>query len=111
MSIALYRIVQEALTNIVKYAKARNVSVDLARTPTGVSLVLTDDGVGLPAGAETNRLSHGISGMRQRVRALHGEFRIRGTARQGTTIEVHLPLNPPPPGPQATQAGAHSAPA
>ena len=78
VSIALYRIVQEALTNIVKYAKARNVDVELLGDADGVSLIVQDDGVGLPAGAETNRLSHGISGMRQRVRALNGEFRIRG---------------------------------
>jgi signal transduction histidine kinase len=114
MTIALYRIVQEAMTNIVKYAKARHVSLDMARTDDGVSLVLSDDGVGLPAGAETNRLSHGISGMRQRIRALNGEFRIRGTPRQGTTLEVHLPLSatatPPAPS-ESEQAGAQRAPA
>lgn len=114
MTIALYRIVQEAMTNIVKYAKARNVTVDMARTADGVTLVLMDDGVGLPSGAETNRLSHGIAGMRQRIRALNGEFRIRGTPRQGTTIEVHLPLAAPatqPPAEETTQAGAQRAPA
>jgi signal transduction histidine kinase len=113
MTIALYRIVQEAMTNIVKYAKARHVTVDLARTDEGITLVLADDGVGLPAGAETNRLSHGISGMRQRIRALNGEFRIRGAPRQGTTIEVFLPLAPPqaPVAEETTQAGAQRAPA
>jgi signal transduction histidine kinase len=114
MTIALYRIVQEALTNIVKYAKARNVTVDMKRSPTGVSLVLADDGIGLPSGAETNRLSHGISGMRQRIRALNGDFRIRGTPRQGTTIEVHLPISPttaPASEVQTAQAGAQRAPA
>ncbi len=105
MTIALYRIVQEGLTNIVKYAKARNVMVDMTRAPDGVSLILSDDGVGLPAGAETNRLSHGISGMRQRIRALNGEFRIRGTPRQGTTIEVLLPL---PAGATASQAAVET---
>ena len=111
MTIAVYRIVQEAMTNIVKYAKARNVTVKMTRTANGVTLVLTDDGIGLPAGAETNRLSHGISGMRQRIRALNGDFRIRGAPRQGTTIEVRLPLLPPAPEAQTTQAGAQRAPA
>jgi glucose-6-phosphate-specific signal transduction histidine kinase len=54
--------------------------------------VLRDDGVGLPPGADTNALSHGISGMRQRVRALGGEFHIRGKPRNGTTLEVNIPL-------------------
>jgi hypothetical protein len=94
VTIALYRIVQEALTNIVKYAKARRVDVELTQDSEGVSLLIKDDGVGLPAGADTNALSHGISGMRQRVRALGGDFQIRGKPRAGTTLEVDIPLKP-----------------
>jgi len=94
VSIVLYRIVQEALTNVVKYAKAKNVNVELLRTDSGVSVIFEDDGIGLPVGAETNALSHGISGMRQRIRALKGEFRIHGRPGIGTTIEVHVPLSP-----------------
>lgn len=101
VTIALYRIVQEALTNVVKYAKARHVDVELVVNAEGVSLVLQDDGVGLPAGADTNALSHGISGMRQRVRALGGEFTIRGKPRAGTTLEVNIPLKRPAPSPPA----------
>ncbi len=92
VSIALYRIVQEALTNVVKYANARHVSVDLVRDAEGVSLIVQDDGRGLPVGAVNDRLSHGIVGMRQRVRALNGEFRINGRPGAGTTIEVIIPL-------------------
>src|SRR5437764_14909188 len=94
ISIALYRIVQEALTNVVKYAKAKNVNVELLRTDSGVSVIFEDDGIGLPAGAEDNALSHGISGMRQRVRALKGEFRIHRRAGTGTPIGAHVPLPP-----------------
>lgn len=85
---------QEALTNIVRYAKARNVEVELLQTADAVSLVITDDGVGLPDGAQNNRLSHGINGMRQRVRALQGEFAIHGRPGKGTTIEVNIALGP-----------------
>jgi len=94
VSIAIYRIVQEALTNIVKYAKARHVDVELVQNATEVAVVIQDDGVGLPPGADTNALSHGISGMRQRVRALGGDFHIRGKPRAGTTLEVNIPLAP-----------------
>jgi len=92
VAIALYRIVQEALTNVVKYAKARSVSVDFSRDADGVSLVFHDDGIGLPAGADVSALSHGIAGMRQRVRALKGEFSIRSRPGPGTTLEVYIPL-------------------
>ena len=92
-AIALYRILQEALTNVVKYARARRVSVDLAIADGNVMLLIEDDGVGIPDNAQSNRLSHGISGMRQRVRALHGEFTIRRRLEGGTSIEVNVPAD------------------
>ena len=94
VSIAVYRIVQEALTNIVKYASARNVDVELLGDEEGVSLIVHDDGAGLPTGVESSRLSHGIAGMRQRVRALKGTFRIGSRPGTGTTVEVFIPLPP-----------------
>ena len=94
-AIAIYRIVQEALTNITKYASARNVDVELLGDAEGVSLIVHDDGAGLPAGVESNRLSHGIIGMRQRIRALNGTFKISSRPGSGTTIEVFIPLPTP----------------
>ena len=101
--IALFRIVQEALTNVVKYAKAKKVEIDLMQSPDHVSLVVSDDGIGIPEGAQNNRLSHGISGMRQRVRAMRGEFSIHGTPGRGTMIEVTLPLPKESDGEPSTQ--------
>jgi len=98
VAIALYRILQEALTNVLKYAQARRVTVDLAVADGSVMLVIEDDGVGIQDNAPSNRLSHGISGMRQRVRALRGEFSIHRRREGGTLIEVHVPLVTTPPG-------------
>jgi signal transduction histidine kinase len=95
ISIALFRIMQEALTNIVKYAHARKVSVELALDDDGVSLIVSDDGIGLGETATQTRLSHGILGMQQRVRALDGEFSISGRPGAGTTIEVRIPMPRP----------------
>jgi signal transduction histidine kinase len=93
VSIALYRIAQEALTNIVKYASARNVEVELLGDDEGVSLIVHDDGAGLPSGVESSRLSHGIVGMRQRIRALNGTFKISSRPGSGTMIEVFIPVS------------------
>ncbi len=90
VAIALFRIVQEALTNVVRYAKATQVAVDLVRAGDALILTVRDDGIGIPDGALRNRLSHGILGMRQRVRALKGEFDIRGTPGNGTVVEVQV---------------------
>lgn len=108
VAIALYRIVQEALTNVLKYAQAKKVDLELVQTADTVSLTIGDDGVGMPPEAQTHRLSHGISGMRQRVRALGGDFAIRSVRGRGTSIEVTVPLPPrddellPPPRDVAT---------
>ncbi len=92
VGIALYRILQEALTNIVKYAKATSVSVDLGVSGNDVTLLIEDDGIGIPKDAQNNLLSHGIVGMRQRVRALHGDFAISRRPEGGTMIEVNVPI-------------------
>lgn len=93
VGIALFRILQEALTNVLKYAGAKTITVDLMRDDEGVSLIIGDDGIGLPDRATRDSLSHGIAGMRQRVRALAGEFSIHGEPRRGTQIEVWIPLS------------------
>jgi signal transduction histidine kinase len=96
VAIGVYRIVQEALTNIVKYARATSVSVDLGMADDLLTLLVEDDGVGIADGAQNNLLSHGISGMRQRVRALHGEFAIGRRPEGGTIIELSIPLDRAP---------------
>lgn len=107
-ALALYRIVQEALTNTIRHAQASRVSIDVLCDEQGVTLLFADDGKGIDERRLRSRLSHGISGMRQRVRALGGEFAIRGRPGVGTTIEVRVPLaaaqaprqstaGPPPP--------------
>ena len=93
-TIGLFRIVQEALTNIVRYAKAKNVWIDLSAQPDEVSLRVRDDGIGIPEKA-AHTLSHGLLGMRERVIALKGEFNIETAPGRGTSIVVRVPTAPP----------------
>lgn len=92
VTVALFRIVQEGLTNVVRYAKARKVTVAYSLGQRGAVLIVADDGVGLPAKNDEKKLSHGILGMQQRVHALRGEIVLRSAPGQGTTIEVFVPL-------------------
>jgi signal transduction histidine kinase len=91
-AIAMYRIVQESLTNTVKYAKAKHVSISLTRNLKGHCLRISDDGVGVAKSVIRKHPSHGILGMRERATLLGGSFDMRsGTGGVGTHIEVFLP--------------------
>jgi signal transduction histidine kinase len=91
-SIAIYRIVQEALTNIERHAQARNVSLRLRHEDGAVRVVVRDDGKGM-ADMDARRLkSHGLRGMRQRVAALRGDLSIKSGEGEGTVVTVVLPL-------------------
>lgn len=93
-AIALYRIAQEALTNTVKYARAKNVSLELLIADGNITLVIDDDGIGIAdlVQNDVQAHGHGITGMRQRVHALRGDFSIGRRSEGGTRIEVSVPL-------------------
>jgi signal transduction histidine kinase len=95
LEIALYRVVQESVTNTIKHAKATRLDLTLERTPTGLRLVIADDGVGIGDPGAFQRMSHGLVGMRHRVHSVGGIIRIRGEPGKGTVIEVAVPLQAP----------------
>jgi signal transduction histidine kinase len=87
----LYRMVQEALTNVAKHADATSVSILLTRTPSSVRLVIEDDGEGFDAGnARDGGL--GLPGMRERVALLDGRLRIESAPGKGTTLAAEVPV-------------------
>ena len=90
-SIAIFRIVQESLTNIIKHAQAHNVEVSLETQAESLVITVRDDGVGLSDERREALRSHGLAAMRHRATALGGELRISRLAR-GTQVEARLPL-------------------
>lgn len=92
-AIAVFRIVQEALNNIAKYAGARAVIVHLAREAGGLALEVSDDGVGIEPDAVSKPKSHGLLGMRERALLLDGTLQVkRGVNGIGTCVEAFIPL-------------------
>lgn len=88
--LTVYRLVQEALTNISKYAKAKKVLVTVHGYPTHAAVQVRDDGAGFdPAGVGPT--SHGLAGMRHRVEAAGGRLTITSSADSGTLISAVLP--------------------
>jgi signal transduction histidine kinase len=95
-AIALFRITQEALNNIAKYAKARTVIVNLTREPDGWDLEITDDGIGIPLDAMAKSKSHGLLGMRERALLLGGTLKVgRGVNGIGTCVRAWIPAAAP----------------
>lgn len=92
--IGLYRIIQEALTNVARHSHAEKVSVKFAWHEPLLRLVIRDDGEGFRSGDVGDRPSNhlGIEGMRQRASMLGGTFEIKSQMKKGTSIEVGLTL-------------------
>jgi signal transduction histidine kinase len=94
LEIALYRLVQEGVTNIVKHARATKVDLTVERTGKGLRVVLADDGVGIADLETAKKMSHGLAGMSHRIRSVNGTFDVRSYPGHGTRIEVFVPLQP-----------------
>ena len=91
-STALFRIVQETLTNVARHAKAANIAVTLKQDDNRLTLVVKDDGRGIQGSEISRSTSLGLLGMRERAVALGGEFRVTGVPGKGTTVRVVVPI-------------------
>ena len=88
--VAIYRVLQEALTNVARHARARRVSARLEPGPGGVILTVQDDGVGLGGPLIPNL---GLLGMSERVGALGGTLRVTSAGGAGVRVEACIPVN------------------
>lgn len=93
---AMFRIVQEALTNVARHAGTKDVQVQLDLNPADLMFRIKDQGVGFNAARRTRGVSSGLDGMRERANLLGGEFHLESSPGQGTSISVRLPLEPTP---------------
>lgn len=96
VEIALFRIVQEALTNVAKHAQARHVTVQLGLHDDVVQTIITDDGVGFDTArmrSDAVRGMHvGLLGMRERAELLGGHWQVTSAAGAGTAVRIVVPL-------------------
>jgi len=94
VAIAVFRVAQEALTNVVRHAKATRARVELVADEDALDLVVADDGHGFDVAAARARpaASVGLFGMAERVALVGGTLEIRSTRAVGTRIEVRIPL-------------------
>lgn len=97
VALALFRVVQESLTNVAKYARARNVTIAVLEEDAAVTVTVTDDGIGIAPETLAHPTSHGLTGMQQRVAPFGGAFNVASEPGNGTRITARIPVEPEPP--------------
>ena len=91
--LVIYRVAQEALTNVARHAEATTVELQLRDTQEGIVLTVRDDGRGMPEGAAAS--SHGVRGMRERAMLVGATLLIDSQSGAGTVIELSIPRGAP----------------
>jgi signal transduction histidine kinase len=89
---AVYRILQESLTNVARHAQATRVDVSLAQIGNEIALTVRDNGIGYSTTEPRKTNSHGLIGMRERAYLLGGRMEIESAPGKGTAVQVRLPL-------------------
>jgi len=89
----VFRLIQEALTNVSRHAGATEVEVVLARSPTQVTIEIRDNGRGIRPAEVQSPTSLGLIGMRERVYRWGGRMDIEGAADKGTRLRIVIPLS------------------
>jgi PAS domain S-box-containing protein len=93
-STAIFRILQETLTNIARHAEASAVNITIEKKASQLVMEVTDNGKGIKEENKNDAKSFGLIGMRERTLYLGGKFQIRGAQNQGTTVSVSIPIVP-----------------
>jgi signal transduction histidine kinase len=96
VAVTLFRIAQEALTNVIRHAQASMIDIELKSAEGEVILMVSDNGVGIADRALDNIESLGIIGMRERAMLINGRLSIQATPGKGTTVTVTAPAQPIP---------------
>ena len=92
ISLIIYRIVQESLTNIARHSGATEMATKLVILNTKVEVIITDNGIGISRESVNSLESMGIAGMKERVKLVNGKITLRGYKGSGTRIKVIIPI-------------------
>ncbi len=93
IEVTLYRVTQEAMTNVIRHAQAKRVSVVLLRQRPSVTLLVEDDGRGFDAAGLSGDRCLGLTGMKERVSLLGGACTVESGPGKGTTVRLNIPLD------------------
>jgi PAS domain S-box-containing protein len=92
-STGIFRIVQESLTNVVRHSKASEVQIEFNRNAESLDFSINDNGQGIEETDMHKASSFGLVGMRERVKAMHGQFELSSVLGEGTSLKISIPLS------------------
>ncbi|MEI8385062.1 MAG: PAS domain-containing sensor histidine kinase [Nitrosomonadaceae bacterium] len=92
VSAMIFRVVQEAITNVIRHAHASKIIIEAQRHSSIMRISIKDDGIGISHNLKRNKDSHGIFGMEERTKIHGGKFTIHGVPGKGTVVTLDLPL-------------------
>lgn len=92
ITIAIFRVIQEALTNILRHSKASKLWISIKKINNFITLIVRDNGIGIPKKAIHESKSFGLLSMKERISSLNGNFNIQSEENKGTTIKIKIPL-------------------
>ncbi|MBK7105757.1 MAG: PAS domain S-box protein [Ignavibacteriae bacterium] len=90
--IAVFRVFQESMSNIIRHSKAKNLKISLKQKSENIFLEIIDDGVGIEQTKLHDNKSFGIIGMRERILAIDGKIKFLRNTKGGTTVKINIPL-------------------
>jgi len=90
LEITIYRVIQELISNILKHAKASEITIQLLKGKNGLNIIVEDNGIGFET--SNAKLGMGLKNIEARIDGLNGELKIDSTLKKGTTITVDIPL-------------------
>jgi PAS domain S-box-containing protein len=93
LSLVVFRIIQESLTNVARHSRATRVTVRIKLDNEKLKLIVMDNGIGFDSGTKIKRQSFGLLGMQERARSYGGELVIRGKSGEGTVVSLEIPIN------------------
>ena len=91
-TVAIFRIVQESLTNVARHAEASCVEINVFRNANDLIVEVRDNGKGFDSENATKKKSFGLLGMRERAAMLGGSIDVTSSTQQGTTVRVCIPI-------------------
>ena len=92
LSTTIFRVIQESLTNVARHANASEVQIEFNRDASSIRFSIRDNGCGIDENDMKKTRSFGLVGMRERIKAMHGEFSVTSTFGDGTLLEISLPI-------------------